>query len=150
MGPNKIVLKIFPFKIELFHGDDLVLKANDLGRFEFEHYRQRPETMWVKPCILWLRTCIRILNCVLLTEARKKLTTGCGTNATTNTRIPNHSVLWRWRWIFHFPVPPMCTDCRLTPIIWRWNQPSTLINLCFCWSSLFLSRATSTVCEDKY
>lgn len=43
MGSNKIILLVEPFKLEFYNNDELVIVANDFGRFVFEHYRQKPE-----------------------------------------------------------------------------------------------------------
>lgn len=47
LGLGKIVMEVFPFKLKAFYNDELVVAANDLGRFEFEHFRYRPESMYV-------------------------------------------------------------------------------------------------------
>lgn len=36
-------MRMKPFKMEFYNGDELVLVANDFGRFIFEHHRQKPE-----------------------------------------------------------------------------------------------------------
>ena len=47
MGAGKVVMDVFPFKLKAYYNEELVVVANDLGRFEFEHYRPRPESMYV-------------------------------------------------------------------------------------------------------
>lgn len=43
-GSIRVIMEVFPLKLKFFQGENLVLVANDLGRFEFEHHRPRPET----------------------------------------------------------------------------------------------------------
>lgn len=38
-GPNKAVIYGSPFRIDLFSGDQLVIRANAQGLMKFEHYR---------------------------------------------------------------------------------------------------------------
>lgn len=43
MESNKIIMYVKPFKIECYNKDELVIVANDFGRFIFEHHRPKPE-----------------------------------------------------------------------------------------------------------
>lgn len=43
-GSIRVIMEVFPLKIKFFQGENLVLVANGLHRFEFEHHRPRPET----------------------------------------------------------------------------------------------------------
>lgn len=42
-GPNKAILHVSPFKIDVYSGDRLVISANARGLMRFEHIREKPE-----------------------------------------------------------------------------------------------------------
>ncbi|XKL63534.1 hypothetical protein PGB90_005898 [Kerria lacca] len=45
IGSIKVKFIVSPLKLEIYNKDDLVIVANDLGKFVFEHYRPKPETI---------------------------------------------------------------------------------------------------------
>lgn len=44
---NKVIIHASPFRLDIYSGNDLVLVGNQRGLFNFEHYRTKPQGIYI-------------------------------------------------------------------------------------------------------
>lgn len=45
MGSATVKFHVNPLKLEVYQNGELVIAVNDMGKFIFEHHRERPEVL---------------------------------------------------------------------------------------------------------